>query len=403
MRQKENILFITTSYEQNNSSAAVRNIGLVKGLVSLGHEVTVLTVDWPEAIKSSFFTKNNRTPVIRTHLPELSALSITGSGSKKSKARSSDWVKKIRHYLRDLIYFPDVCCRWAKHVSDFDTSKFTCILSSSDFKSSHFAALKLKTRNPEIKWVQIWGDPWASDYNLSKTHYRRVRSAEQKLLEKADRAVYISELTKKHIAECYPRLKDKLEYIPRSYYQEIYKKPSESHEVWNMIYPGILSTGRNILPLLKAIESYNETHRKPFRLNLYGEYSSAGIKEMGTYDFVKIHKSVEFGEIIELLEISDIALFISNDSSSTQIPGKLFDYMGCQLPVLSIVNSRTDSLCDVLRKFNRCIIAENSQSDILRSLEYIGANDTSVYPFDTDYSPETVARRFIDLIQSIKR
>ena len=49
------------------------------------------------------------------------------------------------------------------------------------------------------------------------------------------------------------------------------------------------------------------------------------------------------------------------------------------------------------------IIAENSQSDILRSLEYIGANDTSFYPFDTDYSPETVARRFIDLIQSIKR
>ena len=57
MRQKENIIFITTSYEQNDSFAAVRNNGLVKGLVCFGHEVTVLTVDWPEAIKSSFHKK----------------------------------------------------------------------------------------------------------------------------------------------------------------------------------------------------------------------------------------------------------------------------------------------------------------------------------------------------------
>ena len=45
--------------------------------------------------------------------------------------------------------------------------KFDLIISSSDPKSSHLIAESLIKNNPNItnKWIQYWGDPFASDIN----------------------------------------------------------------------------------------------------------------------------------------------------------------------------------------------------------------------------------------------
>ena len=51
------ILFITTAYILKNSSAAIRNNSLVKGLVNLGYEVDVCTVEWPSDLRSPFLRK----------------------------------------------------------------------------------------------------------------------------------------------------------------------------------------------------------------------------------------------------------------------------------------------------------------------------------------------------------
>ena len=39
------ILYITTAYTLKNSSAAIRNNALVKGLIQIGHEVDVVTIN----------------------------------------------------------------------------------------------------------------------------------------------------------------------------------------------------------------------------------------------------------------------------------------------------------------------------------------------------------------------
>ena len=110
-----NILYITTSYDQNNSSAAIRNNGLVKGFISLGHQVTVLTVDWPESIKSEYLsTINIGADIIRIKLSVLNHIPVSNKQKRHKKLFIEDIVEKLRHFVRDGIFFPDVCKSWVK-------------------------------------------------------------------------------------------------------------------------------------------------------------------------------------------------------------------------------------------------------------------------------------------------
>lgn len=78
-----NILYITSFYEQRSASAAIRNSAWVDGLIEAGCNVTVLTVEWPQDLKSHFLMDNNRAQVYRTYLPELDVLKVTTTKIKK--------------------------------------------------------------------------------------------------------------------------------------------------------------------------------------------------------------------------------------------------------------------------------------------------------------------------------
>lgn len=389
------ILYITTSYEQCNSSAAIRNNGLIKGFIELGHEVDVLTVAWPTILKSRFLMSSNKANVIRTPLAELDVVTYT-----QKVSRSYGWMTKLRHFIRDLIYFPDICSRWPNYVKDFDASEYSVVISSSDSKSSHYTALKIKQKYPNKPWIQIWGDPWASDVNLGKIQRGRARHAEYMLLKKADKVIYVSDPTKNTISNTYPEIKDKLYYVPRSYYTEIPSNASlKNKQVYRILYPGVLSIGRNIENLLKAINHYNIQHEGRIELHLYGRYPVEKIQLLRKYEFVSLHDSVDFGRVIELLGEYEIALLISNGLNSTQIPGKLFDYMGSQLPVLCLVPSYNIPVIATLKMFSRCFIAKDSEEEILKKIEEIIA-EYKQYDYEYEFSPKNIAKKIVDIIAS---
>ena len=161
----------------------------------------------------------------------------------------------------------------------------------------------------------------------------------------------------------------------------------------------MLSSGRNIIPLLSAIELYNNQTEKKIKLTLYGNYSGLQRNELNKFSFTEINNSVEFKRISELYQQADIALLISNNSDSTQIPGKLYDYMGTNLPVLSIVNNYSDKICHLLKEFDRCIISENKVPDILSKLKTITSNYRK-YNFDNFYSPTSIASEYINILKN---
>ena len=394
----DKILFITTSYEQKNSSAAVRNNGLVKGLISLGCDVTVLTVEWPESVKSKYFIENNRATVIKTRLTELKSIGLFNNRSGKTY---NQITSNIRHFIRDLMYFPDICGRWRRKVIKMDVSRYDYIISSSDFKSSHFVAQTLLRKNKNLKWLQIWGDPWSIDSSLSIVNKIRIRNTEKKILSAANGVVYVSSLTNNYMRNKFPDLQHKFHFIPRSYYEGIRKEPIKNKTHLDIIYPGVISFGRNIKYLLEAINEFNHKASIKFKLTLYGNYSHDIVKYLDEYDFVIVRPSVEYGEILNCFRFADVALFLSNDSSSTQIPGKLYDFFGTEIPVLCILNNGAISLANLLSQFKRCKISFNSKEKIYNALQEIASTCEESYPFESLYSPENIGKEILDLLRSL--
>lgn len=394
-KNMKRILFITTFYEQKSVSAAIRNSAWVDGLIDLGCEVTVLTVDWPESRKSEFLMNNNRAKVYRTHLAELDILKITISQIKK---KSFSRLTPLRHFVRDIIYFPDICKNWAKKIDIPLDLSFDVLISSSDMKSSHYVAQKIKRLYPDIDWIQIWGDPWKDDVNLGWLNKRRAAVKEESLLAQADKVIYVSDITKERMSKSFPVFKDKFYYLPRGFYKTIEKKTC-CHSTIRIVYTGVMSLRtRNSLLLLDSIQHLNETEECKIHIDFYGTYDGETTECFSQYECCSIHAAVDYEQVLKVYEESDALLFIANKGNSSQIPGKLFDYMGTNLPILCLVDSLTTDLSLWLKKYPRCLLIENTHEGMKIMTHELYDFVKHKFEIETEFSPNTIAEKLLSLL-----
>ncbi|HNX76639.1 MAG TPA: hypothetical protein PLM07_16540 [Candidatus Rifleibacterium sp.] len=384
------ILYVTTCYYLKNSSAAIRNNALVRGLSKLGHEVDVLTVEWPEGKKSAFFAQEMNGRVFYSKLKNYNVL-------QKKKSFFSKFFKGIglSNFLANLFFFPDVCKEWPSEIMKLDLN-FTCydlLVSSSDLKSSHFAAKEIKVKYPNLKWAQIWGDPWADDIGLSILHKLIVRLIEPKILNCADLIFYTNELTVKKMHEKYPSLSKRMNFCPRSYYREVYHEELQNSDSIRLLYPGAFGSGRDISLLASVLDEFNLGAKKRVELVVFSNADS--YKSLEKFKCIEFHPPIDYDEILQQFAMAHGAIFIENYGESGQIPGKLFDYFGTMLPIVCLLKNRNNKLGQFLDRFERCIILPNERDFIARNIDELIKRIKLRTNFELDYSPEAVAEYFI--------
>ena len=356
------ILYITTFFDVTGSSAAVRNYSVVNGLLKNGHSVDVLTIEHPQQKVSKLFSACSCRHIFRT---KLGISDFVVKTAKQQALINNSFLKQAKKVVRNFLFFPDIYCNGHKLVDISQYTGYDVIISSSDSKSSHFVAKQIKRNNPRMRWIQIWGDPWSIDSTLDCISRFRAKRRERQLLEEADKIIYISELTCKAIEAKYPKLSARIKYVPRGYCCEVYKLKETTHpDVYNIMYPGALNAERSCFQFLAAVDRYNQENAIKFKVHFYGDYLNAITSRLKDFTCVVMHKQVDFEDIMKLFEEMDAVLFISNRTGSTQIPGKLFDYMGTELPVICILSSQNSALESFLKQFEKCIFFEDDFSSI---------------------------------------
>lgn len=383
------ILYITTSYILKNSSAAIRNNSLVNGLCELGHEVDVLTVKWPDELHSDYLLNEAKGNIISYELQNLQKVSKL-KVSSLGKASSSKIISKFKTLVKKLIFFPDECYELSKVVKYKDLLCYDNVITSSDHKSSHYVGLKLKTIKPTINWIQVWGDPWSSDVNTLPILKGLYGVHEKSLLHAADKVIYISTATREFMVQKHPRLGNKLQYIPRGFFCRVETNTLNNNPI-KIVYTGILSFGRNIENLLSAI-SLNPNYN--IEVHVYGDASNVAMSLTEKYKCLKVFPSVSQTELIKVYSDTSILLYLSNSRSSSQIPGKLYDYMGTNRPVLCLVHDTNDLISQFLKKHDRCFLCENTMSEILTNFDSITSLAEKIYPINEEYSPKSIAEQF---------
>lgn len=389
------ILYITTFYSYRDSSAAVRNNALVKGLIELGHTVDVQTVRYPSETTSPNLSFGN---IYFTDVFNWSSRQSIGAVVASNKFLSL--LRNIYVSVRKYGEFPDKFHAWVNKIdlNKIPLPEYDLMISSSDGKTSHFVAERIKRQMPGLKWIQIWGDPWYDDLNYSGISKLRIKVAEQKILQKAEEIIYISEPTAELLQKRYPDLSTKIHFVPRSYLYEYNYEVCEKDDM-HIIYTGTIRSfyGRNITSLADAIAAFNSTSRRKIYLDIYGSVDEDIIKSLSS-EYVVFHKGVDVKQLGNIYEGANALLYVSNKVGSTQIPGKLYDYLGTSSLVLCLMNDVNDRIAEYIKTLGeKCLMIQNDIEHISESLPELVSRMSKDYQPVKSFSPIEIAKKIVTI------
>lgn len=389
-----NILFMTTSPLEYNSSANMRNIGLITGLLQLGHDVT--TISGKPDMNSKYMdnTMYNNLEMKKRYFLENKTYKSLSSENTHDKGYIQNFKKIIKRTVYRLFTKLSIYDPRRSLIKSLENLKiegsFDVIISSSDPKSSHLLAEKFKKMNPSnsMKWIQYWGDPFAADIN-SKTLIPKfiVIREEKRLIKAADKVVYVSPFTFDQQVRSFPSLQRKINFLPIPYIEPLIYKENNNEKFVVGYFGDYKSSDRDIVPLYRSFEGESSS-----KLIIYGH----GDVKLDNTNNVKINQRENYSIIKEAESKCDLLVSICN-RRGTQIPGKIYHYAATNKPILIILDGENSHLMrKYFQKFNRYIICDNNKKSISDAIKEIMSSNKSYEP-SRFFKPTIISEPFIKI------
>lgn len=324
-----------------------------KYLPGLGWEPVVLTVNpghatYPQRDESLLVEVPPSLEVVRTKSIEPLRLYGKIAGSDRvpyggfSNEKPSSWAAR---FVRGNFFIPDARRGWngyaitaaRKLLNDHDIS---LVLTTGPPHSTHLIGLELQARQ-KVKWVADMRDPWTEvyynyDMPRSALAQRYDRTLERKVLKKADAVIAASP----GFAEQFANRVQRTYHVITNGYDELLApvaKPAGSPLY--ITYTGTMASSYKPEGLLAALAKMDPSR---FRLRVAGSLSDEvlrAIEEAGLGDNLDYLGYLPHAVLLEELRAADILLLLNPDVKGGRhiIPGKLFEYMSTQRPILAVV------------------------------------------------------------------
>jgi len=335
--------------------------------------------------------------------------------------------------------------------------KYDFIMTRSMPPESHKAALLIKAKYPNVKWIASFGDPIAdSPYTILSKEKSPHRLNEQSIFNNSLREIFSMKRFAKNILWDYKdrhfvaeeRTKRRLEkdtllyadhLIFNSSYQENYMLKDFSEQVKHkalviphtfdkdfyvnkvktnrqsdkieISYLGHLDYLRNPINFLKAIKKLQRLktdNYKRLSVNFYGNidnYSKIYILDNSLYDIVHINKPIKYLESLEIMQKSDWCLLIDANLSrvvdeNIYFAAKIADYIGSGTNIFGITMSDGAS-SDIIRETGG-IVSSHSVDEIFMYLNLITENKIQTKNKNTSkYDSRNAAKRYDDLVRKM--
>ena len=400
------ILVIIGDCIMRNSSANLCHLAYIRGLLDLGHDVSLLSADGRDYNLDESMQipdkVNNYTYYAVTFYEKLSNVKKTKSKEKlnfsdeeKGKVISlrNKLIKNTKNFVLSCYGVHGLYYKFVKKARKFKSSvNYDCVLSISTPVSSHLLAYELiNTGNIKCnKWVQIWEDPWYSDvYGFYNN--RKVFKEEKRLLSFAEKVCYVSPITLLNQKHYFPEFAHKMYWQPLPYYyKENENKQNIKEELVFGYFGDYAPVARNLKPFYDAAKELNS------KVNICGNPSNLF---KSTKDIV-IQPRMPLAELKKIEDKTSVLVFLCNIRGG-QIPGKIYQYSATNKVILFILDG-TDEEKKILREyfepFNRYIFCENTVEDITRAIKLIENNDfgnVKNIPID-EFNPKITIKKILE-------
>ena len=375
------ILLIAYSYPPLSDAQSIRWYFLSKGLVELGYEIDVLTIDLPKNVGNFPFEIPNNIRQFRS-FPGLiegisfklkSKIGVDTKNNKNLRKRSSFRLLKggywlIRRILNSLLV-GGIQTEWLpfalNYLRKIDLERYDLVITSQEPVVDSLVGLILKYLRPEVPWIADMGDTFSAPYY---PNWRRRLDwwFEKLIVNKADRVILTNNYALKDLLNRVGSFDTEKFFILRQGFPrkllDLSNRKRKKNKIFTLVFTGTFYRDfRNPSELIKALSEVNFDYKLII----------AGRNEGFLKDFEIIKDKVEFlgfvsySESLKLQQEADVLIHLSN-KQSIQVPGKFFEYLGARKPILSIVYTKEDETARLTEELGAGIVCFNS-ADSIRS------------------------------------
>lgn len=390
MEQKK-LLIITYYFPPAGGPGVQRWLKFVKYLPEFGVQPIVYVPENPtypivdEGLVSQI---SDQVIVLKNKIWEPYQLASVFSKNKTKKISSGIFPHKKKQtfldktflWIRGNLFIPDARVFWVKpsvaylekYIKD---NNIDTIVTSGPPHSLHLIGLELKEKL-NVKWFADFRDPWTTigyhkALRLSNYAAKKHKSLEHKVLNSADTIIVTSKTTK---TEFQAITNKPISVITNGYDIENVEKQALDTK-FTLAHIGSFLSDRNpnflwecLVELLHEIPDF----KSHLEIKLIGAVSQEvldSIAEFHLNDYLNLLGYVSHHEAIAHQKKSQVLLLIEINSEDTKsiIPGKLFEYMVSNRPIIAIGPNGSD-FADIITETNTGVFFDYSEKTKLKSV-----------------------------------
>ena len=294
--------------------------------------------------------------------------------------RKQSVLERVLLWIRGNIFIPDARVLWVKPSVKFlekyiSENGITTIITSGPPHSLHLIGLELKLKL-NVKWVADFRDPWTTigyhkALKLSNFAAKKHKELEHKVLNLADLILVTSPTTRTEFKQITPK---PIEVITNGY--DIEKVGNQIlDKKFSLAHIGSFLSERNPRILWESLSELireNPIFASHFQLKLIGAVSQEVLDSIALFQLQNYALNlgyVSHDEAIVHQKKSQVLLLIEINSEDTKsiIPGKLFEYMVSERPIIGIGPKESD-FAEIITDTNTGIFVDYSEKDKLKNV-----------------------------------
>ncbi|MDD3080122.1 MAG: glycosyltransferase [Paludibacter sp.] len=336
--------------------------------------------------------------------------------SEKSQA---SWKDRLSIWIRGNFLIPDPRVFWirpsVKFLSKYITENdIDTVITTGPPHSMHFIGYGLKKKNASINWIADFRDPWTKiyfykDLNLSYISDKIHHFLENKILQKADKLIVVSNGMKKDFEQ---QTSVPITVISNGYDNE--QEPTEKGALdtkFTLSHIGLLTQKQNPLLLWKVLKELCDEFpefKKKLIIRLVGKIDYPvieSIENAGLLDNLEKLSYVPHTEALKLQQASQVLLLLLVNTPGTEniLTGKLFEYLNASRPIFCVAHVHGDA-ATIIRETNAGVVVgfdelDKTKKAMLQYYNLFKKNELFVESKDIEkYSRENLTKLLVNQI-----
>ncbi len=360
------VLIVSYYWPPAGGPGVQRWLKFTKYLPEMGYETYVYTPENPSyPIVDTSLEKeiNPKVKIIQTKIWEPYQLAEKLNPKNKAykaghfeQKEQQSILSKLSVFIRGNFFIPDARLFWVRPSIQFlknyiEQEKIDILITTGPPHSLHLIGLGLKKYFKHLHWIADFRDPWTEisyhkELKLTSWAAKKHKNLEKEVLQKADVVLATSYTDGENFRQLGAK---KVEVITNGF-EEVKQNLVKNSHFFELTYSGGLEMLRNPLVVWEALSdlmSENKTFAQDLRLNFYGALAEdvlQTITDNGLGKNVQVHGYVTHEIALEAINKANILLLTNFDNPASKgiIPGKLFEYMATENPILAIGPSNSD-------------------------------------------------------------